>query len=152
MACTLFRLITLLGHTTHMKKAVAIILVVAFNLFAIADIINDFVASDGVHYFSDQPHRLLLVAVIGIAGGLVAFGFSALSAHLQRRAKLVALASGGSFVTLAGGYFSYRVASLPAQLGLSLPWHMPWLLLLSIIAIASLLWFEFFQVFRSRVV
>jgi hypothetical protein len=135
-----------------MKRLLGIIFVVAFTIFAIADIIHDFIASDGVYYFSAQPHRLLLVALIGITGGLVAFSFSALSPHLQRRAKLVALASGGSFVMLAGGYFSYRVASLPAQIDSSLPWHMPWLLLLSIIAIAGLLWFEFYQVFRSRVI
>ena len=129
---------------------IGIIFVVAFTIFAIADIIHDFIASDGVHYFAEQPHRLLLVALIGITGGLVAFGFSALSPHSQRRAKLVALASGGSFVMLAGGYFSYRVASLPPQIDfISLPWHMrSWLLLLSIIAIAGLLWFEFYQVFR----
>ena len=141
-----------LGHTTRMKRLLGIIFVVAFTIFAIADIIHDFIASDGVHYFSAQPHRLLLVALIGIAGGLVAFSFSALSPHLQRRAKLVALASGGSFVMLAGGYFSYRVASLPGHIDSSLPWHMPWLLLLSIIAISGLLWFEFYQVFRSRVI
>jgi len=134
-----------------MKKAVAIIFVVPFNLFVIADLVHEFVASNGVHYFFDQPHRLLLVAGIGIAGGLIVFSFSALSVRLQRRAKLVALASGGSFVMLAGSYFSYQVASLPSQLGLSLPWHMPWFLLLSTIAIAGLLWFEFYKVFRNRV-
>jgi len=134
-----------------MKKMVGIIFVLAFTIFATVDIMRDFIASDGVHYFSQQPHRLLLVVLIGITGGLVAFGFSALSPRLQRKAKLIALACGGSFVMLAGGYLSYRVASLPAQIDSSFPWHMPWLLLLSVIVIVGLLWFEFYRVFRSGI-
>jgi hypothetical protein len=132
-----------------MKRSAGIILVVAFTILATADIVHEFIASDGVRYYSQQPHRLLLVALIGIIGGLVAFGFVALSPPVQRRAKLVALAAGGSFVLLAGGYLCYRVASLPALFDASLPWHMPWLLLLAIIFIVGLLWFEFYHVFRS---
>jgi hypothetical protein len=133
-----------------MKKLVGIILIVAFMIIAIADSIHDFITSDGIHYFSEQPHRLLLVAVIGIAGGLVAFGFSVLSPRLQRRVKLAVLGSGASFVMLAGGYFAFQVASLPARLDPAIPRHMPWILLLCIIGIAGLLWFEFYQVMRSR--
>jgi hypothetical protein len=133
-----------------MKKLVGIILVVAFVIFAIADIIHDFIASDGIHYFSAQPHRLLLVAVIGIAGGLVAFGFSALSPRLQRGVKLVVLGSGASFVMLAGGYLSFQVASLPKLVDPTLSRHIPWILLLCTIAVAGLLCFEFYRVLRSR--
>jgi len=39
-----------------------IILPVAFAIFVIADRIHDFIASDGIHDFSQQPHRLPLVA------------------------------------------------------------------------------------------
>ena len=133
-----------------MKRLVGIILIVAFAIFAIADIIHDFIANDTIHYFSEQPHQLLLVAAIGIAGGLVAFGFSVLSPRSQRGVKLVALGSGGSFVMVAGGYFIYQVANLPKLIDASLPRHMPWLLLVATVAIAGLCWFEFYQVWRSR--
>ena len=98
------------------------------------------------------PRRLGSVAatVIGIAGGLVALGFSVLSPRLQRRVKLAVLGSGASFVMLAGGYFAFRVASLPTRLDPAIPRHMPWILLLCIIGITGLLWFEFYQVLRSR--
>ena len=133
-----------------MKRSVGIILVVAFDIFAVAGIIHDFISSNGFHYFSEQPHRLLFVAAIGIVGGLAAFGFSVLSPRLQRGVKLVALGSGGSFAIVAGGYFIYQVASLPKLIDTSLPRHMPWLLLVATVAIAGLCWLEFYQVWRSR--
>jgi len=53
-----------------------------------------------------------------------------------------------SFVMLAGGYFSFFLFRLPAQLDSAIPHHMPLLMLLGTIAIAGLLWFEFYDVFR----
>ena len=97
-----------------MKRLLGIILVVAFAIFAVVDMIRGFFSSDGVHYFSEQPQRLLLIAVFGIVGGLVVFGFSVLSPRLQRVVKLAVLGLGGSFVLLAGSYLSFQVASLPA--------------------------------------
>jgi len=131
-----------------MKKSASIFLVVAFAIFAIADFLHDFFANDTAHYFAEQPHRLLLVAAIGIVGGLSVFGFYKLSPRLQRRAKLVSLGLAASFVMLAGGYFSFFLFRLPAQLDSAIPHHMPLLMLLGTIAIAGLLWFEFYDVFR----
>ena len=134
-----------------MKKPASIFLVVAFAIFAIADFVHDFIANDTAHYFSEQPHRLLLVAAIGIVGGLLVFGFYLLSPRLQRSAKLIALGLAGSFVVLSGSYFSFFLFSLPAQLDSAIPRHMPLLMLLGTIAIAGLLWFEFYEVFKKRV-
>lgn len=133
-----------------MKRLVGIILALAFAVFAIADTIREFVADDTAHYYSEQPHRLLLIAAIGIVGGLVAFGFSALSPRLQRRAKLVALGSGGVFVMLAGGYFAFRFVGLPPELHSGIPRHMPLTLLSCSTVIAGLLWFEFYQILRNH--
>lgn len=133
-----------------MKKMFGIILVAAFAIFAIADIIHDFIANDTVHYYSEQPHRLLLAAGIGIVGGFVALCFYLLSPRLQRRAKLVALGLAASLVMLGGGYFAFRFASLSPQLDSAIPHHMPLILLLWTIAIAGFVWFEFYQVLRSR--
>ena len=133
-----------------MKRPVAIILVAAFVVFCVADSIHGFVSSDGFHYFSDQPHRLLLVGAIGILGGLAVFGFSLLSQRLQRRAKLIALGSGGSLVVLAGICFAFFFDNLRPELRSAIPRHT----LLSILAcslfIAGLLWLEFYQVLRGR--
>ncbi len=133
-----------------MKRLIGIILVVAFAVFAVVDTIREFIANDTIHYFSEQPHRLLLVAVIGIAGGLVTFGFSVLSPRLQRRAKLVALGSGGVFVILAGGYFAFQFVGLPPELHSAIPRHMPLILLACCVAIAGLLWFEFYQILKRH--
>jgi len=133
-----------------MKKLVGKILIVAFAIFAIVDTIHELIANDSIGYFSEQPHRLLLVAVVGIAGGLVAFGFSVLSARLQRRVKLAVLGLGAGFVMVAGSYLSFQVSSLPKLIDPALPRRIPWILLLGTIGIAGLLCFEFYQVLRSR--
>ena len=124
------------------------LLVVAFAVVAIADTIREFIANDTIQYFSDQPHRLLLVAAIGIAGGLITFGFSVLSPRLQRRAKLVALGSGGVCVVLAGGYFAFQFATLPPELHSVIPRHMPLMFLVCSAALAGLLWFEFYHTLK----
>ncbi len=133
-----------------MKKYLGNFLVVAFFIFAITDIIREFISSDGVHYYSDQPQRLLFVPIFGIIVGLVAFGFSALSRRWQRRVKLAVLGLGGSFVLLAGSYLSFQVANLPARMDPTIPRQIPWLLVLGTVAIAGLLWFEFFQILRKH--
>jgi len=133
-----------------MNKLGFIIAVTLFAIFAVADIVHDFFANDSIHYFSEQPHQLLVVGAIALGGGLVVYLFYQLSLHWQRRVKLVTLGFTAAFVTLAGCCFSFFLAGLPHQF----IW-IPNLLLLTatlgIIAFAGLLWFEFYQVFQKRV-
>ena len=82
-----------------------------FAIFAIADVIHDFITNDPVRYYSEQPHQLLLVAAITIVGGLLAFLFYRLSPHRQRRLKLITLGSAAGFVTVCGLYFRYQLAA-----------------------------------------
>ena len=117
-----------------------------YAVFAIADIIYDFITNDTVHYFGEQPHRLLFVPAIGIGGGLVAFLFYRLSPHWRRGVKLFTLGSAASFMTLGGIYFGYLAARPSVIGGDTLA-----LVLLPVGVIATLLWFEFYQIFRSRV-
>ena len=141
-----------LGHIERMKKSVSIILVVAFAVFAIVDCIHDFISSDGLHYFSEQPHRLLFVALIGIIGGLVTFGFLALSPGVRRVVRLFVLGSFAGFVMASGGYFTYllfQLYQLPPHT-LAFPSHVLWSIVLGTVAVAGLLWFEFYQVLMSR--
>lgn len=130
-----------------MKRLLGIIVVVAFGIFAVADTIHDFIANDTVHYFSEQPDRLLLVAAIAIVGGLIVFCFCLLSPRLQRRVRLLTLGSVASFVMIAGGYFALRFWRLPAQM---IPRQMSLYLLLFTVTIAAMIWFEFYQVLTTR--
>lgn len=137
---------------SRMKKLGCTILVITIALLAIADIVHDFVVNDPVRYFSERPHQLFLVAVIGIAGGLIVFGFLALPPRLQRKIKLVLLGSGGSFITLVGGYFSFSIfqtSGVLAQFS-SFFRYLPWFLLLGTAILAGWLWFAFCQVLKSR--
>jgi hypothetical protein len=131
-------------------RQVRIILAVVLNSLAITGITRNFVSSDGFHYYSDRPNRLLLVALIAIAGGLLAFSFSTLSPKLQRRIKLVLLGSASAFVMLVGACISYQFAALPALFKPAIPWFVPWPLALGTLGIAGLLAWEFSRVLRTR--
>jgi hypothetical protein len=140
-------------HTKRMKKLGAIIAVTLLAIFAIADIVHDFITNDPVHYFSEQPRQLLVVAAIAIGGGLVTFLFCSLSPHWQRRAILITLGSAAGLVTLAAGHFCYLLAGWPHQYDRMLPHHLLTLLCtitLGLIAFAGLLWFTFYQLLRRR--
>jgi len=129
-----------------MKRVSVIVAVTLYAVFAIADVIYNFIANDTAHYFGEQPHRLLFVAAIGIGGGLIAFLFYRLSPRLRRGVKLFTLGSAASLVTLCGIYFGCQAAR-PSVIGndtLAL-------VLLPAGVLAALLWFEFYQIFRNRV-
>ncbi len=125
-------------------------LVAGIPILPFAYLIHNFVASDGLHYFSDQPHRLLLIAIISITGGLALFGFSALSRRFQRMIKLALFGFGAAFVTLAGIHFSLQFYKLTAAIDLPIFWRIPWVLVLGTMAIAGPLWFGFYQTLRNR--
>lgn len=138
-----------------MKKLGFIIAMALFASFAIADIVHDLIADDPVHYFTRQPHQLLLVAAIGIVGGLLVFGCYRLSPQWQRQAKLITLGAGAIFVTLSSVIFGYQLARLSVLSGyarsLTYLCLMVSLVFLCLGTLAALLWFEFYRVFRSRV-
>lgn len=95
-----------------MKRFVPIIVVLAFMIFCIADSIRGFLSADGFRYFSEQPHRLLLIGVIGIVGGLTALGLSVLSQRLRRTLKLIALALGGKPCSAGSGLLRLTIGEV----------------------------------------
>jgi hypothetical protein len=134
-----------------MKKFVAIVLFALFVILPVINIVQEFIANDTMHYFREQPSRLLLVAAIGIAGGLVAFMMCRLSSRRQRQIKLLTLGVTASFVTVTGGCFTILLAGLPPQIDLGISKiRMILTVVLCVVAVAGVLWFEFYQVFKKR--
>jgi hypothetical protein len=135
-----------------MKKLGVIILFVAFAIFAVVDTIHDFRTNDPIHYFSEQPLRLLLVAAIAITGGLVTFVFFRLSPSWQRRAKLLALGLAASFLAAFTGYMLFVLARCLSFFGIA---NSPLYFILMPVyfgIIDALLWYIFYRVYRKRVV
>src|ERR1700677_2941767 len=94
------------------KKLAVIIPVAVFTVFGIAELVKDFIASDGLHYFSEQPYRLLLVTVIGIGGGIITLSFHRLTSRWRRRVKLFALGLAAIVMTIFSGWLVYVFFSL----------------------------------------
>jgi hypothetical protein len=132
-----------------MKRWSIIIAAALIAVWLIVDTPRDFFASETIQYFSSEPHRLLYVAALAIAGGLAAFAFDRLSRQAQRRVHLFAWGAAASILTLCVGYMVFRLASLfwlvvesGGMLGVLL-------VLLILTAIAAYLWFEFYRAWQK---
>ena len=134
-----------------MKRWCIIVALIVFTVFAVADIVHDFVTNDAVHYFAERPHRLLLAAGAGIIGGLVALFFDRLSLRLKRSVKLLTLGSAASGLTLVGGYFLFRLTNSLPELSSSDTSEALFLVPLCLGTVAALLWLEFYQILKSPV-
>ncbi len=74
----------------------------------------EFVATNtGIDYFASQPRRLMLVMVIGVAGGIATLGLGRLSVKSQGRLKLATLATSSVLLIL-------NIWFLPA---ITIGWH-----------------------------
>ncbi|MGA2854058.1 MAG: hypothetical protein ABSE90_08015 [Verrucomicrobiota bacterium] len=135
-----------------MKKLGIIILFIAFAIYAVVDTIHEFRTNDPIHYFSEQPSRLLLVMAIAIFSGLAVFVFFRLSPLWQHRATLLALGLAASFLAAFTGYQLYVVARCLSFFGIA---NSPLYFLLIPVcfgAIDALLWYGFYRVSKKRVV
>jgi hypothetical protein len=130
-----------------MRRIPLILGLVLVAALIVHDVYEFFVTNEGIRHFSSEPRRLLYVMLLGIAGGMVAFGISRFSPASQRKLKLMAL--GGFGVLLVGalaffGYLSYLLATAPlkqAQL-----WGWIAAAFCSVAVAAVLVWLEFRQV------
>ena len=134
-----------------MKKWSAIAAVVAFAIFAVADLVHDFVTNDPIGYFSTEPHRLLYVAAIAIAGGLAALTFDRLPPHVQRHVRVFAWGAAASTLTAIAGYFAFCFFSLSSFIVESR--STVWILFVPLIffGIAAYLWSEFYRALKTGV-
>jgi hypothetical protein len=133
-----------------MKKWSTIAAVVVFAIFAVADLVHDFVTNDPIGYFSTEPRRLLYVAGIAITGGLVALMFSRFSRQAKRRVRLFGWGAGASFLTAFCGYLLYQSVSLSPMIVANS--GAGWLVLVPLLfaSIAAYLWFEFFRAWKRH--
>src|SRR5258706_16237660 len=89
---------------TRIRKWSVIAAVTAFAIFAVADLVYDFVANDPIGYVSPEPYRFLYIAVIAIAGGLATFGFYPLSPPAQRDDRMFSWGAAASTMTGVLGF------------------------------------------------
>ncbi len=137
--------------TARRKRWVAIFAVALFAILAVVDVVHDFVTNDPVHYFAEQPRRLLLVAAIAIIGGPIVLVFDRLSPGLKRRVKLFTLGSAASCLTVFTGYFLFGMVQFLSLLG---PSDGRWAFILVPLCLGLVvvwLWWEFFQLLKKRV-
>jgi hypothetical protein len=145
----------------NVKKWLAIIAIIAFVIFAMLDITNEFVTSDPVHYFSKQPRQMLLVVALAMVIGPAAFLFDRLSPKSKRTAKLVTLGGAAVGLTVFTGVLSFDWLRLWLSFVSMKDTHAfvhapPFAFvvfpLLCPAAISVILWFWFYYTFRRRVV
>jgi hypothetical protein len=126
-------------------------LIVGLALIAVMtvwEVYDFFVTNAGIRYFSSDPLRLVPVVLLGLAGGVVAFGISRLSPGLQRTLKLTALGSLGTILLCALGLFAYSFARFGPMVGEAGGSGWVAAALLSGAVMEVLVWLEFRQVWR----
>ena len=131
-----------------MKKWITILAITVIAICAIADIVHELIANDAIHYFTAQPRRLVLVAIVGIVGGIAALIFDKLSSKAKRNVKLFVIGSAASCLTFFAGYFLFMFIDVP----LAIKTNVGHLMLIPICfgLIAAVLWFEFYQIFKKK--
>jgi len=134
-----------------MKKWIIKLVVGLLAIVAVVDLVYDFIANDTTHYFTAQPQRLLLVAVIAIIGGLATVLFDRLTPRSKRCAELLTLGLIGTALIWFAGWFLFVFARFPAdvldsELGRTLKG-----VLVCLTGAIALLCLAFHQVFKRAV-
>ena len=107
-----------------------------------------FVTNDGVRYFSLEPRQLLYVVLLGLGGGLVAFGINRLSPGSQSTLKRTVLGTFGLILLGALGLFAgclIWAAPMASEAGL---WGWIAATFATLGVATFLVWFEFRQIWR----
>lgn len=108
------------------------------------------VTNDGVGYFASHPRRLLYAVAIGVGGGFLTLAFSRVSPVTLRTLRLAALGGFAACVTLFLTIFATRLVSFAPMVTEAGMWG--WVIagLVSLLAVAALVWFEFYSVWRRH--
>jgi hypothetical protein len=129
-----------------MRKLAGSILIIAFTIFAIIDVVRSIKENDPVHFFFTHPAQLLVAGGIGIAGGLIWLLHDRLPWRGRRRIELLLWGIPACILTSFLGWLFYHSSEFSRAIGVP-----PVLLgIISIIACAASLWFEFYKAFRRK--
>jgi hypothetical protein len=120
-------------------------LIVAMTVW---EVYGFFVTNEGIRYFSSEPRRLVPVMLLGLAGGIVAFGISRLSPGSQRTLKLTALGTCGTVLLCGLGFFAYSLICSAPMVSEAGTWGWMAAAFVSFVVLGILVWFEFRQVCR----
>lgn len=133
-----------------MRRVPLILGLLLITALIIHDVYEFFVTNEGIRYFSSEPRRLLYVMLLGIAGGIVAFGISRFSPASQRLLRLTALGGFGVLLVGALAFFGYLfhllVVAAPKDTRM---WGWIAAAFFSVAVAAVLVWLEFRQVWRQ---
>lgn len=134
-----------------MKKWGVIAAVTAFVIFAVVDLVHEFVTNDPIGYFTREPHQLLYVAAIAVAGGFGTWGFYRLTPRAQRQVRILTWGAAASAMTVVVGYLVFRFFSLASFIAES--GGTVWILLLLLLfsCLAAYFWFECWRVWKTGV-
>jgi fucose permease len=121
------------------------------TLFAIADIGHDFATSNPILYFKEHPRSIILILVLAIVGGLIAFIMDRLRPQLKRVARLFTFGSTAVFLTVFTGYFLFEFICTPQIIRSNMGGYEIILAPLCMGVVSAWLWFEFYQIFRRRI-
>jgi hypothetical protein len=134
-----------------MKRWPLIVAVALFMIFAVADFMHDFITSAPVHYYAQQPARLLWVAAIAIGVGLITLAFCQLSPRWQQRVKLLASVAAAVCLTALAGYFVHVFVWWSSWSGIA---NIPVFIIAAPLWLgggAAFLWFVFYRLTKSRI-
>ena len=113
-------------------------------------LVHDFITSDAIHYFGEQPRQLIWVAVIAITGGLVALAYYRLPPPWRDRVNVCALGIEAAFFTALTGFAVYYIVHWSSHSD-SAATLFAWVVLLFSGSIAGFLWVRLWRRLRKRV-
>ena len=133
-----------------MRKLSLIIGITLLEVAAALEFYDFFVTNEGIRYFASQPQRLLYVAAIAIAGGLLAVGINRIPPGRRRTLTLVALGGFASSLSCMAGMFALRLLSFSSIITESGMWGGVATALGAMSVMPVLLWLEFYIVWKRR--
>ena len=100
----------------RIKKWIVIIGAALVSVWMVVSTVREFFDNNAIQYFSHAPSRLLYVAAIAFATGVVAMVLDRLSPRTRRSVKLFSWGAAAALLTAFYGWMIHQMASL-SQLG-----------------------------------
>lgn len=95
-----------------MKKLVPVFIYLLITALIWQDVYAFVVTDRGLEFYAQKPLRIVLIITVGIAGGLITFGYSKFTTHCQRIIKLSTLALIAFGMSLYAIWMTYMFCDL----------------------------------------